>query len=174
MGPCVAIAYAVTAVAAVAGAAVAVHGEQVAGNQAEANAKFMSDQAAADAAAAQGAATVEAQRIRQLGKQQQGAAIAAAAASGVDVNSQTAVKIDSTIKHNAEEDAYMTIIQGDEHASRINQQGAIDRLAGKSAQIAASNQETATLIGAAGQVAQIGINWKTARPPAKTPTGTGG
>lgn len=144
-----------------AGAATAIHGEETAANQAEANANFQNAQAQADAAAAQGRAQVEAERIRRAGAVQQGVAIAAAAASGVDVNSVSAVKINETIKHNAEEDAYMTIQQGDLQAAKIRQGGAVDVMAGNASAAAYGNQETGTLISAAGKVASIASNWKT-------------
>src|SRR3546814_20621914 len=64
-------------------------GTDTAANQEEANAKFAADQAEVDARAEQGAAQVEAERIRREGKAQRAKAVAAAAASGVDVNSRS-------------------------------------------------------------------------------------
>src|SRR3546814_8701174 len=102
-------------------------GTDTAANQEEANAKFAADQAEVDARAEQGAAQVEAERIRREGKAQRAKAVAAAAASGVDVNSPTALKIDQEITANAEEDAMLTILNGGDRAARLNQQGQADR-----------------------------------------------
>src|SRR3546814_6196752 len=92
-------------------------------------AKFAADHAEADARAEQGAAQVEAERIRREGKAQRAKAVAAAAASGVDVNSPTALKIDQEITANAEEDALTVIANGGDRAARLNQQGQADRIA---------------------------------------------
>src|SRR3546814_10627465 len=70
------------------GTGVTMYGQDTAANQEEANAKFAADQAEADARAEQGAAQVEAERIRRAGKAQRAKAVAAAAASGVDVRSE--------------------------------------------------------------------------------------
>jgi hypothetical protein len=130
---------------------------------AEDNAKFQVAQATADANAAQGDAMVEAERIRRESKRQRAAAVAAAAASGVDVNSPTAVRIDQEIATNGEHDAYMTLLDGMDHAARLRQ-------AGTAASITGQNQAYASKLGAVSSVlsfAQTATNngngWKKAR-----------
>lgn len=122
-------------------------------NQAEANAKFQADQAAADAEAEKGAALVEAERIRKAAKAQRAQAVAAAAASGVDVESPTAVKLDQEITSNAEEDALLTILNGSDKAARLNQQAYADRQAGSIAKSNARMQNTGTLLSAVASAA---------------------
>ena len=67
----------------------------------------------------------------------------------------------------------MTIAGGADQAARLRQAGQIDTLVGRSAQRAASINETATLIGGIGQAAGTLSNWKTA-PGAKVPPAGGG
>src|SRR3546814_6722550 len=130
---------------AAAGTATTLYGTDTAANQEEANAKFAADQAEADARAEQGAAQVEAERIRREGKAQRAKAVAAAAASGVDVNSPTALKIDQEITANAEEDAMLTILNGGDRARRLKQQGQADRIAGSNAAKAGRTHQASTL-----------------------------
>lgn len=148
--------------AAVIGAATSMYATDTAAKQQESNLKFQADQMAADAAAAQGEAQVEADRIRKAAKAQRSQAVAAAAASGVDVNSPTALKIDQEIVKNSEEDAYLTILNGGDRASRMNQQSYLDRTGAKIARQNGRQQNTATLISTVGKVAGMGSNWKTA------------
>lgn len=144
------------------GTAVSLYGQDTQAKQAEANAEFQADQAEADAKAAQAEATLEAERIRKAAKQQRGAAVAAAAASGVDVSSPTAIKIDDTITENAEEDAVLTILQGKDRAARMQQQAQADRIAGANARTAGRINQGATLLSGAASMANTGMNWKRA------------
>ena len=156
-----ALPYIYLAVAAV-GTGLAIQGQNTQARQAEANAQFANDQAAADAAAAKGAAEVEAERIRKAGKKQRAEAIAAAAASGVDVNSPTAVKIDEQIGQNAEQDAYMTIANAGDQAARLRQSGQAALIEGRSARSAANSANAASLISFAGTATNYGQGWKKA------------
>lgn len=151
------------------GTAYAIKGQQVAGKQAEVNANFQADQAAADARAEQGAAAIEGERIRRAGKRQQSEARASAAASGVDIDSPTSVKIGEEINRNAETDAYMTILGGGDRAARLNQGGAAARLEGKSARDAANLQSVGSLVSFGVAATNNGQGWKKA--PKKTGTG---
>jgi hypothetical protein len=132
-------------------------------NAQEAAAKTQAAQNEADANAAEGAAKVEAERIRKAKKAQQSKAVAAAAASGVDINSPTAVKIDEEIGNNAEQDAYLTILNGQDTAARLRQQAVIDRNAGSSARTAGNAQMSATLLSAAATATNNGQGWKKAK-----------
>lgn len=118
--------------------------------------KYQRDQAAADAAAQKGAAQVEAERIRKAAKQQRAEAIAALASSGVDVNSATAVRIDQEINHNAEQDAYLTIVGGNDKAARLNAQGEGAYLQGQQAKTAGYINASSSLLQGYAQAA----GWK--------------
>lgn len=118
---------------------------------------YLAAQADADAKAEVGAATVEAERIRKAGKKQRSEAIAALAASGVDVNSSTALKIDQEIARGAEEDAFLTIAGGNDRSARLNAEAG-------GARTAASNARTAGYVNAANSLLVAGSNsgrgWK--------------
>ncbi|MCW0370270.1 hypothetical protein [Xanthomonas sacchari] len=141
----------------------ALYAQDTAAKQQSANEQFAADQAAADAKAAQGAAQVEADRIRKAAKKQKAAAIAAAAASGVDVGSESALKINEGIDQVAGEDAYLTLVGGTDAAARLNQQAAASRIGASSARSAGRSQQIGTLLSAAGTAAtSYGKNWKRA------------
>ena len=156
-----ALPYIYLAVAAV-GTGMAIQGQNTQARQAEANAQFANDQAAADAAAVKGAAEVEAERIRRAGKKQKSAAIAAAAASGVDVNSTSAVKIDEEIGKNVETDAFMTIANAGDQSARLRQGGQAAMIEGRAARSAANSANAASLISFAGTATNYGQGWKKA------------
>lgn len=94
----------------------AVHQAQTQSNYQE----YQADQAEADARAEAGMAKVEAERIRKESKRERSAAIAALAASGVDVNSDTALVIDQEISRGAEEDAALVMFGGADRVNRLN------------------------------------------------------
>lgn len=96
-------------------AGTAVHQSQTQSNYQE----YQANQAEADARAEIGLAKVEAERIRTAAKRQRSEAIAALAASGVDVNSDTALVIDRQISRDAEEDASLTILGGADRDRRL-------------------------------------------------------
>lgn len=141
------------------GTATTLYAQDTQAKQAESNAKFQAEQAAADAAAMQGDALVEANRIRTAAKAQRSQAVAALAASGVDVNSPTALKIDSEIAKNAEEDALLTIMGGGDRAARLNQQSVADLGAARSARSAGRAAQAATLLSAG---TTMSVGWKRA------------
>jgi len=88
------------------------------GKQAQLNADAQSEQAQIDADNAASAAKVQADRIRKLARNQAGEANAALAASGVEVGAGTALNINQEIYQNAEEDAVMTILNGENQRQR--------------------------------------------------------
>ncbi|TWT23605.1 hypothetical protein FQY83_02960 [Luteimonas marina] len=113
---------------------------------------YLANQAEADARAEAGAAQVEAERIRKAGKKQRSEAIAALAASGVDVNSGTALVIDREIARGAEEDAFLTMAGGSDRAARLSADASGRRGA-------ASRAGTAGYINAASTLLQAGTNY---------------
>lgn len=126
------------------------------GRQAEMNASAQSEQAQIDADNAASAAKVQADRIRKLARSQAGEANAALAASGVEVGAGTALNINQDIYQNAEEDAVMTILNGESQRQR----GYVD--ADNIAQ-AGKQQRAAGYAQAVGSVLQAGAqygSWK--------------
>lgn len=150
--------------------AVTLYGIDTQARQAEANAKFQAAQAEADARVEADAAKIEAQRIRDAAKKQRATAVAAAAASGVDVDSPTALRINEDITRNSEEDAVLTILGGRDSAARLRQGAEASRIAGRSARSAGRVQMGATLLSAA-NTAYNGGNW---RRSANSNSGGGG
>lgn len=118
---------------------------------------YLAAQAEADARAEQSAARVEAERIRKAGKQQKSEAIAALAASGVDVTSGTALKIDQEIGRASSEDAFLTLAGGRDRAARLNAEAQGSRMAGSRAQTAGYLNATNTLLVAG---TNSGKGWK--------------
>jgi hypothetical protein len=87
------------------------------------------------------AALQEAQSIRKAGRRTQGAARAQMAASGIDVNSGSAVDIDQEIAATSEQDARMTLLTGKRRADASNFAADQSRARGK-------NARTASVLGA--------------------------
>lgn len=158
---CTAVAIAMVASTLI-GTATTLYAQDTAAKQQESNLNFQAAQSAADARAEQGAAEVEAMRIRKAAKAQRAQAVAAAAASGVDVNSPTAVRIDQEITKNAEEDALTTILNGGDRSARLNQQAIFDRQGAKLARSEGRMQQRATLISSAAALTNYGQGWKKA------------
>lgn len=84
-------------------------------------------QADADAAAAQG--RVEAEKVRKATRARQSEAVAALAASGVDVGEGTAEQIQQDIGERGEEDALNVILGGQRRGARLEGEAANDRYA---------------------------------------------
>lgn len=145
-----------------AGTAASMYSTDTQAKQQESNLKFQAAQTEADAKAAQGEAYVEAMRIRKQGKAQQGQAIAAAAASGIDVNSPTALKLNETISKNSEEDALITIMGGGNAQARGMQQSYIDRQGASIARSEGRTRNAATLINGVSSAAGSYSQWKRA------------
>ncbi len=133
-----------------------------AAKQHESDLKFQADQAAADARTAAGEAEVEAMRIRKAAKAQRSQATAAAAASGVDVNSPTAVRLDQEIVKNSEEDARLTILNGGDRSARLNQQGYLDSQGASIARQNGQMQNTGTLLSGVASGLNTYSGWKRA------------
>ena len=107
------------------------------------------------AAQTRDAAMQEAKRIRLAGDRTRGAARAQLAASGIDVNSGTAVTIEDDIGTNSELDAYNTLLTGDRKATSLQDSAAISRARGK-------NAVTSSMLGSVSTGLQ---GWKAVRAP---------
>lgn len=86
---------------------------------------YQQRQAEADAAVQQSEAQLQARQIRDAGARQRSSARASMAASGVTVGTGTAELIDKEINANAEQDALLSIYQGDNRALQIRAGGKI-------------------------------------------------
>lgn len=107
------------------------------------------------AAQTRDAAMQEAKRIRMAGDRTRGAARAQLAASGIDVNSGTAVTIDGDIATNSELDAYNTLLTGDRKSTSLQDSAAISHARGK-------NAVSASVLGSISTGLQ---GWKAVRAP---------
>ncbi|MBD9459115.1 hypothetical protein IB241_15640 [Pseudomonas sp. PDM05] len=134
-----------------------VYTTQQSGKQAQLNANAQSDQAQSDADAAASAAVVQADRIRRLARNQASEANAALAASGVETGAGTAININEEIIGNAEEDAALTIFNGQNQKARGYVDSSNYSLAGTQARGAANAQSIGTVLSAG---AQAGMAWK--------------
>lgn len=126
------------------------------GKQAALNADAQSEQAQIDADNAASAAKVQADRIRKLARNQAGEANAALAASGVEVGAGTALNINQEIYQNAEEDAVMTILNGENQRQRGYTDAANMSIYGQQQKSAANSQAIGSVLSAG---AQAGM-WK--------------
>ncbi|MDQ7965509.1 hypothetical protein RDI61_15855 [Pseudomonas plecoglossicida] len=126
------------------------------GKQAALNADAQSEQAQIDADNAASAAKVQADRIRKLARNQAGEANAALAASGVEVGAGTALNINQEIYQNAEEDAVMTILNGENQRQRGYVDAQNMSIYGKQQKSAANSQAIGSVLSAG---AQAGM-WK--------------
>lgn len=134
-----------------------VYTTQQSGKQSQLNADSQSEQAQNDADAAASAANVQADRIRRLARNQASEANAALAGAGVEVGEGTAININEEIIGNAEEDAVLTIFNGQNQKARGYVDSSNYALAGKQARGAANSQSISTVLSAG---AQAGMNWK--------------
>ena len=148
-------------VVAAAGTAATMYATDTQAKQQESNLKYQAAQTAADAKAAQGEAEVEAMRIRKAAQAQKAQMTAAAAASGVDVNSPTTVRLDQEATHNSEEDALLTILGGKDRSSRMNNQAYLDRQGASLARSEGRQQQVGTLLSA---TASTMGGWKSMQP----------
>ncbi len=133
------------------------------GRQAKAVGEYQAAQAAADADAARGQSLVQAERIREAGKRQRSAAVAAQAASGVNIGEGTAELINTEITRDAEQDALTAIYSGRVRGQQLDAQGQAARISG-------DNAGAAGYLNAAGSALRAGANfdgWKTSQRTAR-------
>ena len=134
-----------------------VYTTQQSGKQSQLNADSQAEQAQNDADAAASAANVQADRIRRLARNQASEANAALAGSGVETGEGTAININEEIIGNAEEDAVLTIMNGQNQKARGYVDSSNYKLAGNQARSAANAQSIGTVLSAG---AQAGMSWK--------------
>lgn len=126
------------------------------GKQASLNADAQSEQSQLDADNAASAAVVQADRIRRLARNNAGQANASLAASGVEVGEGSALNINQEIYGNAEEDAVMTILNGENAKKRGYVDASNTSLYGSQQRSAANSQAVGSVLSAG---AQYGM-WK--------------
>lgn len=134
-----------------------VYSTQQSGKQAQLNANAQSDQAQNDADNAASAAVVQADRIRRLARNQASEANAALAGSGVVTGEGTAININQEIIGNAEQDAVLTIFNGQNQKARGYADSSNMRLAGTQARSTANAQSVSSVMQGG---AQIYSGWK--------------
>lgn len=103
------------------------------GRQEQKFANFQAEQANADAQAAREQGQVNAEKIRRAGKYDQAEAVAALAASGVEVTAGTPLRIADEIKKRVEQDAFAEMLTGSRAGARLDQEAQGFRAAGKNA-----------------------------------------
>jgi hypothetical protein len=135
--------------AAIGASVLAAGGAVYSGQQQKKMSNYQAAQAEADAEAAQ-AARVEADRIRKAGRAQAAQANASLAASGVDTGEGTALRIQSGIVGDAEQDAYQTILNGTNQSARLNAQASADRISGRNASTSGYISAGSSLLSAGG------------------------
>ncbi|HAK6117888.1 TPA: hypothetical protein H2R31_002930 [Salmonella enterica] len=112
----------------------------------------------ADAVDALAASYIKAAKIRQAGQQAMSTARAAYAASGVEVDSGTALNVASGIAGDAEEDAVWTILNGESTAAHLRRQATVNRIAAVNARKAGHiNSQAATLGGIGSLLGSAGM-----------------
>lgn len=127
------------------------------GQEQKAYNEYLADQADADQRTARSAAEVEAMRIRKQRDKVRSDAIATYAQSGVDVNSDTALRIDQQITRNSEEDAFLTLAGGTDRANRLAAEAQGYRTAAKQAGTAGYVRAGTSLLAGA---SNNGRGWK--------------
>ncbi len=103
-------------------------------------------------------AVAQAEKIRKAASIQRSAANAALSASGVDLGSGSAVKINEEITKNSEQDAYTAILSGNRSAGSSLQQASMFERSGSNAATAGFLNAGSSLLSGG---AAIGKGWKT-------------
>lgn len=157
---------AIAVATAVAGTAYSVYSTQQSGKQVQLTADSQAEQSQLDANAAASAATVQADRIRRLARNQASEANAALAGSGVEVGEGTAVNINEEIIGNAEEDAVLTVFNGQAQKARGSVDASNYRLLGRQARGTANAQSVGSVLSTGANLAMTG--WKASASNGKT------
>lgn len=139
-------------------------GVSVAGQLAQGQAQKQAKDAQAleydiQAAQAKVDAEQEAKRIRAAGEKTAGAARAALAGAGINVDMGSAVNINEDIYRNSESDAFNTLLTGSNRAASYGRSASQARGAGKDA-------ESASLLSSATTAANAYSGWKSTQAPA--------
>jgi len=147
------------------GAGLAAASQVQQGRNDKAWAKYQAEQTQADANAEAGAAQVHASNIISMADRQRKAARAAMAASGVDVNGiGTPTIVDSQIAGDAEHDAFLTLLGGEDARKRGQQQAIGLNIKGNNAQKAGYLGAATTMLSAAGSMYSGGkVGWQGGR-----------
>lgn len=97
-----------------------------------------------------------AEKIRRLGKTQQGEANAALAASGVQLGEGTALEVRKTIATRSEEDALSAILGGTRASRTLDTEAGLLRDAGRNAQSSGYLNATSSALGSYGSYSKGG------------------
>lgn len=129
------------------------------GVQAKKFSKYQAKQSKADANAALGAAKVEANKIRSAASAAESQAVAATANSGVVVGDGSASLIEQSIRQRGEEDALMTIYDGQDARRRGYVQAKAYRIQGENAFNQGLRNSFGSLIMAGGAGVGVFAKW---------------
>lgn len=135
-------------------------GQQQQAKQQQQAYEAQAQQTANQAAYEKDAARARAEKIRKMGKAQQGEAKAALAASGVKLGEGTALEVQKDIGQRAEEDALTAILQGDRYEKSANAEIDMLNTAGRNARSNANMSSIGTVLSSSATIA--GSNWKRA------------
>ena len=116
------------------------------GREQESALNYQSGMSLADAAAAEGTAQVQAKVIRKAATMQRKEATAAYGASGVDVNSGTALDVQGDILARGEMDALTALITGKNTAERLRGQAKMQSRAAHNARVSGNLGALATVL----------------------------
>lgn len=116
------------------------------GEQQKDLADYQARQARADADAQKQAADIQAEKLRERAKRVAASARAALAASGVSLDSETAVAINKDIIERGEMDASTAQFDGLDAASRLRSQAQALRMQGNSARVAGYAQAGSAIV----------------------------
>lgn len=132
------------------------------GQQEKKFANFQAEQANADAQAAREQGQVTAEKIRKAGKFQQAEAVAALAASGVEVTAGTPLRIADEIKKRVEQDAFAEMLTGQRQGTRLDQEAQGFRAAGKNAAARGAQRAVGSVLSAGAEY--YGPKWNVKAP----------
>jgi hypothetical protein len=134
-----------------AGTGMQAFGQYRQGREQESQLNYQAGMARADALAAEGVAQVEAKHIRRATTMQRKEARAAYGASGVDVNSGTALDVQGDILARGEYDALSALLTGSNRAARLRQSAEMFARGAHNARVSGNLGALATVLQGAGQ-----------------------
>ena len=129
-----------------AGTGLQAYGQYRQGREQESALNYQAGMSLADAAAAEGMSQVQAKVIRKAATMTRKEATAAYGASGVDVNSGSALDVQGDILRRGEVDALTALITGKNTATRLREQAQMQSRAARKARVSGNLGALATVI----------------------------
>lgn len=147
----------------IAGTGMQVSGQISAGRTAEANARLDAADMDYQAAMERDNAQLQARSYRREGRAIRGQTLGAIAASGVKIGEGSALDAEREVMTNAETDAELAILRGEQTGRGLNTRATLTRMAGRQARRAANMQAFNTLLSAGAQGMQAS-GWRAKGP----------